>query len=253
MTTDDAIAAKKDLKTGFAKWQHGINQAQDDAKWSYWDCEIQRTVDAYNSHLNATPGYPSLNWKIIKAMVWVETGASHVEWHSRPMQIGVPGDQGLAAFLSGKEGGELIIPSKWKLLLHSSAVRERPEYNIRAGVGYLLMRIANFSHQSTLVADNQIFEVTVKPGDNLAKIARQQGSTIDTMLALNPQVNPALLRPGQVLNCRKASVKRTITGWRTINAETIARRYNGGGDPNYAKKLKYALEIIEKGKDMLCQ
>lgn len=252
MTTDDATAAKEDLKTGFEKWQDGINKAQDDPKWSSWDCEIQRTVDAYNSHLNTTPGYQPLSWKIIKAMAWVGISAGRGEWHSSPMQIDFPGDKGLVAFLSGKEGGELIIPPKWKLLLHSSTVRKRPEYNIRAGVGYLLMRMANFSHQNTLAADNKIFEVTVKPGDNLAKIARQQGSTIDTLLALNPQLNPALLRPGQVLHCRKASVKRTITGWRTINADTIAQRYNGGGDPSYAKKLKYVLEIIEKGKDTLC-
>lgn len=253
MTTDNVTAPANAFGTAFEKWRDGIDNAPGDPRWSSWDCEIQRTVDAYNSHLAAASGYPSLSWTLIKAVLWVETGAGSSEWHVRPMQTGVGDDEGMAAFLSGKEGGELIIPPAWKLLLLSSTVRQRPEYNIRAGAGYLLMRMAHFSHQSMVAADGKIFDVTIKSGDSLAKIARQQGSTLDIMLRLNPEMNPALLPPGKTVKCQKASIRRTITGWRAFNAETIAQRYNGGSDPLYANKLKYALEIIEKGKEILCQ
>ena len=249
MTTDMATAAARAPGIDFETWRDGISQAPGDPAWHYWDSEILLAVDAYNRHLAATAGYRPLSWTLIKAMLWVDTGAGHGEWRTRPMQIGSRGDKSLTTFLSGKEGGELIIPPAWKLLLLSGAVRNRPEYTLRAGIGYLLMRMANFSHQSIAAPDSKVFDVTVKPGDSIAKIARQQSSTPDALLALNPQINPALLRPGQVLKCRKASLRRTITGWRTINADAIARDVNRAGDPHYARKLRYALEMIEKGRD----
>ncbi len=126
-------------KTGFEKWQDGINKAVNNSKWDYWDCEIQRTVMAYNRHLARSAGYVSLNWKLIKAMVWVEMGANHSEWCFRPMQIGVKGDPGMKSFLFGKEGGALILPPVWKTILTADSVRTNPENNIRAGVGYLLI------------------------------------------------------------------------------------------------------------------
>jgi hypothetical protein len=32
-----------------------------------------------------------------------------------------------------------------------------------------------------------------------------------------------------------------ISGWRTIDAQFVADRYNGGGDPAYAEKIAYVL------------
>ena len=40
---------------------------------------------------------------------------------------------------------------------------------------------------------------TVKPGDWLFKIAREQGVSPQTLIAANPGINPNFLRPGQVL------------------------------------------------------
>lgn len=91
-------------RTGFEKWQDGMRAAATDASWNAWDCEIQRVATLYNRHLSGTAGYVALDWQMVKAMVWVETGAHHPEWKTRPMQIGNAGDPGLASFLSGKEG-----------------------------------------------------------------------------------------------------------------------------------------------------
>jgi hypothetical protein len=99
-------------------------------------------------------------------------------------------------------------------------------------------------------ADSKVYEITVKAGDSVDKIAKSQGSTIDTLKKLNPTA--AVLRSGQVLKCQKASIRRVITSWRHISATSIAQRYNGGGDPNYAKKLDYALMLVRKGEAALC-
>ncbi|WP_250153617.1 LysM peptidoglycan-binding domain-containing protein [Cedecea lapagei] len=249
--TPSSTPAQKTPRTGFEKWQDGINKAPGDTRWNAWDCDIQRVVDGYNRHLSSTPGYRTLDWHLIKAMVWVETGALSSEWHFRPMQIGVMGDPGMTSFLSGKEGGELILPDAWKKQLTVATIRTTPLNNLRAGIGYLLMRMAQFEHRTILTVDSKIYDVTVKPGDSLAKIAKAQGSTLELLQKLNPQVK--ILRVGQTLKCQKANARRVIAGWRSISTTTIALRYNGGGDPNYSRKLDYALSLIKKGKSALCK
>ncbi|WP_332309426.1 LysM domain-containing protein [Burkholderia ubonensis] len=119
------------------------------------------------------------------------------------------------------------------------------------GVGYLLMKMANYEYRSIPAADSRIYEVVVKPGDNLDKIAKAQGSTVDTLKKLNPMTT--VLRPGQVLKYHKASVQRVITSWRSISTTSIAQRYNGGGDPNYATKLDYVLLALRQGKTATCE
>jgi hypothetical protein len=237
-------------KTGIEKWQDGINKAVGDAKWNTWDCEIQMAVNEYNRHLSGTAGYMRLDWQLIKAMLWVESGAANSEWKSMPMRIGVPGDPGLTSLLSGDEGGDLILPPAWKGRLTVSSARVIPAHNIRAGIGYLLMKMANYEYRSVPDADSNVYEVTVKPGDNLEKIAKAQGSTVDTLKKLNPTT--IVLRPGQVLKYQKASVRRVITSWRHISTVLIAQRYNGGGDTHYATKLDYTLNAVRKGRAAVC-
>ena len=244
------MAVQAPSKAGFDKWQDGINKAVGDSKWNSWDCEIQMAVNEYNRHLSGTGGYMPLDWQLIKAMIWVESGANNSEWNIKPMQIGVPGDPGMTSLLSGNEGGDLILPPDLKGRLTTGTVRTIPAHNIRAGIGYLLMRMANFEYRSTLGADAKVYEIAVKPGDSLDKIAKAQGSTVDTLKKLNPTA--AVLRPGQVLKYQKASVQRVITSWWHISTSLIAQRYNGGGDPNYAKKLDHALSLVRKGKAALC-
>lgn len=117
-------------------------------------------------------------------------------------------------------------------------------------IGYLLMRMANYEHRSVPATDTKIHEVTVKAGDSLDKIARAQGTTLEVLTKLNPTAG--VLRPGQVLKYQKASIQRVISGWRPLSTTQIAQRYNGGGDPNYAKKLDFALEQVRKAKGAAC-
>ncbi|MDA8454933.1 LysM peptidoglycan-binding domain-containing protein [Acidovorax sp. GBBC 3334] len=244
------MAVQASPKTGFEKWQEGINGALDDARWSSWDCEIQMAVNEYNRHLSGVAGYTSLDWQLIKAMVWVETGAENSQWMTKPMQIGVVGDPGMSSLLSGNEGGDLILSTEWKARLTPITVRTNPAHNIRAGIGYLLMKAGNYEYRSVPNADARVYQVTVKPGDSFDKIARSQGITVEILKQLNP--GSMVLRPGQVLKYQKASMQRVITNWRNLSTNMVAQRYNGGGDPNYAKKLDYALSLIRKGKAAVC-
>lgn len=101
------------------------------------------------------------------------------------------------------------------------------------------------------VGNAKWYEVTVKAGDSLDKIAKNNCSTIEVLKNLNPTAN--ILRPGQTLKYQKASVQRVVTGWRSLTTTSIALRYNSMQRyPNYAKKLDFALDLIRKGNVVLC-
>lgn len=236
-------------KSGLEKWQDGINRAVGDVKWNEWDCEVQRAVNEYNRHLSTTPGFRSLDWQLIKAMIWVETGAESKKWATNPMQIGNPGDPGLKALLSGREGGDLILPLAWQKQLSISSATTDPVHNIRAGTGYLLMRIANYAMRSVPGPDLAIYEVRVKAGDSMAKLAKAHGSTEEIMRKLNPTA--VVLMPGQYLKYQRASLKKVIIGWKLITTSSIATYYNVG-DSMYSRKLDYALALIRQGKAAVC-
>jgi len=235
-------------RTGFESWADGIDKANE--QWNTYDCDIRSAVGEYNLHLSHTPGYVPLDWRVIKAMLWVETGANVLDWKSRPMQIGNAQDAGLMALLGDREGGSLIVPPSLRVTLSVNSVRTEPISNIGAGIGYLLMRMATFGFKSVLDTDNKIYEVTVRDRDSLEKIARAQGSTPEIMKKLNPSAQ--LLKAGQVLKYQKAVVRKVITGWMPLTPSSIAIRYNVG-DPAYARKMNHALPAVRNGSQAACK
>jgi len=135
------------------------------------------------------------------------------------------------------------------LTVHS--VRTNPSHNIRAGIGFLLMRMANYEHVSVVAKDAKIQQVKVQPGDSLAKIADAHGSTLEVMRKLNPHA--ITLRPGQSVNIQKASVQQVIAGWRPVTPMSVAVRYNSmRRDKNYAKKLSHAYGLVSQGREESC-
>jgi len=231
-------------KTGYEKWQETIDQAKSDPRWHAYDAEIMLAVGEFNRYLSRMKGYFPLDWRLIKAMIWTESGGpDSPAWNFRPMQIGKPGDPGLHALLSGKEGGEVIMPPELKNRLSVGNVGI-PSLNIRAGIAYLLMRCASYGFvQVADVSDSKIYEYKVKPGDSLDKIARMQGTTIGVLRKLNPSA--AVLMPGQSIRYQKASNQKVVTRWQPITTMSIAQKYNTDlGDPNYARKLDYCLSVM---------
>jgi hypothetical protein len=235
-------------ESGLQRWQVGIDRAG--AAWDVYDCDLRSVVSEYNRHLVDTNGYFPLDWKIVKAMLWVETGGGSPDWRRKPMQIGNHDDPGLASLLLGDEGGQLIIPPSMQPGLSMGSATSDPVQNIRAGVGYLLMRHAIYANQSVLSADTRIHEVTAAPGDSLDRIAKAQGSTAEVMKRLNPSVHT--VHAGDLLRYQRATVKRVITGWRPLSADGIARRYNRG-DSRYAEKMGYASAAINMRVEAACR
>ncbi|HLJ45202.1 MAG TPA: LysM domain-containing protein [Bryobacteraceae bacterium] len=244
-----AVHAKHE-KTAYEKWQETIDEALTDNAWDEYDCDIWRIVAEYNKFLGGTPGYKPLDWKTVKAMLWTESGGpSNAAWKSRPMQIGNSGDPGLKALLGGQEGGSLIIPPSLKSGLTVQIAGADPRMNIRAGVGYLLMRCAKFDQLTT--TEGPVVPYTIKPGDSFDKIARENGSTPATLQKLNPTAK--VLMPKQTISIQKAKTRTVIVGWEPITNATIANKYNTR-DGRYADKLAYCLTIIERSKRGLqCQ
>lgn len=124
-----------------------------------------------------------------------------------------------------------------------------PAFNIQAGLAYLYERMA-LSDNTTSIRDAKDTEehkhVVVK-GENADKIARHEGTTLEELQASNPDVDLVHVELKQELLYHKASKPLRITGWLTFDADTIAKRYNGGGDPDYAEKLRYVVgKLTEK-------
>lgn len=224
------------------KWIDTIEQAIDDDTWDAYDAVIQAEVQYYKTQL-ARLALPQVNWLLIKAMVWTETGGpSNPSWTSRPMQIGNPGDPALAVLQGGKEGSDLIMSSSLKEAIRMRRTDE-PNINIQAGIAYLYTRMAQSEIRSVVdPVDRTIHSYTVVAGDSLDKISRKVGTTVDELRASNPG-QTALIRPGQELTYHKAQHQRVIIAWRAFNATTIALRYNVG-DPAYAEKLTYIVDTV---------
>lgn len=229
--------------TPYERWQATVRQGVTDPAWSSYDADLRRMAAEINGHLGATPGYRILDWVFIKAMIWTESGAAHREWTRKPLQIGVTGDPGLAAVLGPDEGGPLIFPPAWRRGLTTQTARTDPQHNLHAGIAYLMMRLAYFDWRDVVPTGAPIREVTVRSGDNYDNIARRHGSTAAHVTSLN--ATPAnRLRVGQAVRVQAAVRTQLITGWRTLDAQTAAERYNGGGDARYADKINYCLSLI---------
>lgn len=229
-------------ETGFEGWKNGIDRAN--GEWDLYDPDIQRIVLQYNMHLRDTPHFRPLDWRLVKAMLSTESGPHRKEWKTKPLQIGVRGDPGLNALLYGNEGSELVVPPC--CVLNAANVTANPRMNVAAAVGYLLMRMADYGVST--VRDGPVFEVNAGVGDSLASLARKNRSTVETMQKLNPGVH--IIRQGQTLKCQRASIQKVIVGWKLFAYSTVARRYNGNGQPSgdawYAKKLEYAHAATKK-------
>ena len=238
-----AVKTPSPQKTPYEKWQDTLRAGKTDSRWAKYDGLVEATVNEFNARLTKVgTSYRTLDKRLIKAMVWVESGGpDNAAWSTRPMQMGNPGDPGMAALLGGKEGGDLILTAEQRRALAAGV--GNPAANILAGTAYLLMRAASFAHKSVAsTTDAKVYEVTVTAGDNLEKIAKANGTTVDMLQGSNPAAK-AMIKPGQMLKFRKASVLQVITGWQTVNTAFAANKYNVG-DTNYKAKLEFCLSLM---------
>lgn len=243
----NALTAKP--KTSYEKWQDTVNMGITDTRWDQYDDTIKAVVSEFNSRLGKKSRYaespmPRLDWKWVKAVIWVESGGpSNPMWKTRPMQIGNPNDKGLGVLKRGDEASNIVMDEKLKANLIQI---NTPTVNIKAGTAYLLNRLSRSTFKSLRSGtDKTPHEYTVISGDSFDKIAKKNDTTIDELKKSNP-AKVAMIKPGDKLKYYKAKSERVIHGWRAISALTIAGRYNVG-DPKYSKKLTYVFnELLPK-------
>lgn len=228
-------------------WKRTVEDGVTNKAWDAYDQTIKAEVSAYNTRFAKTPNYKAVEWKLMKAMTWVESGAQSSDWKTFPMQIGkLPKDAGYSVIKGLKDGADVIMSDALKKDIKDGSINE-PKLNVRAGIAYVFVRMAETKFDSIYdETDKTTHEYTVLEGDSLDKIAKKVGSTLDVLRRLNPSVT--ILRSKQKIFYRKASFRRVIKDWKTFDTKTVARQYNGKGDPDYAAKLDYVLELFKKIK-----
>jgi LysM repeat protein len=228
-------------------WTNTVDNGVANASWDAYVATIQTEVQVYNTRF-AGSGYTAVDWKLCKAILWVESGGpTSPAWTKRVMQIGNPGDPAYGTLKGGGSTVSLIVSTSLASDLQHKSIDD-PQLNIRAAIAFLFLRMAQFEDKSVIdPAETADHTYTVVPGDNLSAIGRKVGTTVEVLKAMNPGADK-MIKPGQVLKYRKAAVRTVIVGWRAFNTANIAQRYNGNGDPNYAEKLNYVLDLFTKLK-----
>jgi hypothetical protein len=242
----EAFMGPSDADKGWENWTKTVDDGITNKAWDEYDELIKTETADYNKRLAGTTRFVLIDWKIFKAMVWAESGGpSNPAWKTRPMQIGHQKDPGYAALKNQEGAAQVVMSAKLKEDIKGDI--KKPVLNIRAGIAYALSRLAEFKDMSVYdPKDATVREYTVVPGDNLYDIATKKvESTEAAMKELNPTAK--VLQPGQKLKCRKASIKRIITGWRAITPSNLYTYYNKG-DLRYAQKLTYVLALFPRLK-----
>jgi hypothetical protein len=225
-------------------WKRTIDDALTNRDWDAYDPLIQRETSEYNRRLGDSQGFSFLEWRLFKAMVWVESGGPHGRvWLGRVMQIGNRGDPGLGVLRQSAEGSNLVMSDALKRDIQGNA--NEPNLNIRAGMAYVLTKLLQTATRSVNDPnDGEHPPHVVISGDSLERIARNLGTTVEALQEDNPGVGT--LRLGQEIRWHRASRQQLITGWRAFTAANVARYYNGNRDSEYAAKLNYCMGIIER-------
>ena len=220
------------------RWELGRDEAikKKPALWNIHDFTIQDALDVYTRHLQTTPGFMPIDWQKIKAMLWTETAASEPAWLDAPMQCGVNGDTGLVDLLT-LPAGKLMLPPEYANKFTATKVPHNAALNIQAGTGVLRLRMATHG----MIADRT-------PAAFAVATAQEQIAKATLMMVAAVQKVPgprSLLVHNPIHTAKtKGSYRYAVTGWRPFDFETIAARYNGGGDGNYPGKLQHCYNII---------
>ncbi|HEY1744769.1 MAG TPA: hypothetical protein VGG18_16490 [Granulicella sp.] len=243
-------------------WTRGIPTDPADPKnaaWNQYDATIRDAVRTYDRHLQGQGGYfpnVTLNWLLVKAMCWTETGPGSQEWATKPAQIGVikgnVTDPGLADLLSGKPKSQLILPPEYApggpLQITLANTRQIPEFNVRAGIGYLLLKAAITSKLSVLPPEVPFSHYTAVARDNFSVIGGKVHTTVDELLRDNPNPGkpsqPRPIFPGNDVLYKPAA--EHITGWKTIDAAFAASSYNIKNVALYTTRIAYCLSILQR-------
>ena len=228
-----------------SKWTATMDAAVADQRSSAYDQTIQAELRDYTTRLGSTPGYTEPSYKLIKALLLIESGGPAAPaWTGRVAQIGNLGDAGYGVLKSGAENSALVMSPDFRGALASKPISDSV-LNVRAAIALIFTKAVQAATGSVVDArDPQLRQHVVSKGDTFGRIARTESSTVPDIRASNPGISPTL-RLKEKINYHHATMVSQITGWSLIDATFLARRYNGGGDPDYEEKLRYVVGLLK--------
>ncbi|MCK5002573.1 MAG: LysM peptidoglycan-binding domain-containing protein [Gammaproteobacteria bacterium] len=243
------------------KWKTGMKRAIKDTsvEWDKYDGVIKKEVSSYAKRFPATKQW---NYKYIKAMVWIESGGPYFEkgvhWRTKPMQIGrYRADPAYGVLVKGGQNSDLIMSTQLKNEIKKGGALKDPKVNIKAGIAYLYTMMIKEIED---VFDSVEYEYKAVSGDNLSKIAKKCGTTIQELKNRSKKKNDKIAI-GESLKYRKL-VKRRPKSFKFFTAVNIANNYNYDygsrrnkktvslkngkkpGDPYYHEKITYLIKDI---------
>lgn len=207
-----------------------------DERWSVWDDTIKATVNLYNKKFEKSATYNKLDWRLIKAQVWTEVmgGPDLADWDLLPMQIGkFKQDQGFAVVSNGLDHSELVVDATTRDTIKKD---HKKANNILAGVSYDVHLAAMYKYVE--VIDDPTNKEHELGKETLTDVAKSLKTTVPILMRLNKLTEESArkLRPGVKLTYQLGHSEWQIVGWRAWN--DALKAYNGGGDPNYMKKIE---------------
>lgn len=223
------------------KWTATMDAAVADPRAAAYDQTVQSELRDYTARLGSTRGYVEPSFRLIKALLLIESGGPAASsWRGRVAQIGNPGDPGYGVLKAGAENSALVMSPDLRARLADTPIND-PTLNVRAAIALIFAKAVQATTTSVVdPADPLMRQHVVGKGDSLSRIARIERSTVPDIRASNPAVSPSLHLKEKV-NYHHASMVSQVSGWSTIDAGFLARKYNGGGDLDYADKLNYVL------------
>jgi LysM repeat protein len=229
-------------------WIATIDAAIKNPASGAFDSTIKNELDGYTARLAKTPGFIPFSPSIFKAMALTESGGpTNYAWKTKPMQIGVHGDPGYGVLVKHAENSDIIMSQQLQVDIATKSINE-PTLNVRAAIALVLTKAAKFARQSeTDSVDKAVHTYTVTKGDSLYEIAQKERTTVQDIETSSGGIG-TLIHPGQHLHFHRAHMVTEIVGWQAIDAQFLADRYNGGGDPAYANKITYVLAKLSPSK-----
>jgi len=240
------------------EWKSGREKAIGNPDWYIYDNTIRKLVSEINQHLSMSKNieqYKPLDWKLIKAMIWTETGATSAAWKTKTMQIGNNKDDGILEVTvpARPRKYNIIVPRNWDKYLKNKGdmIKTNPEYNIRAGIALLMIKMSETEKDKTVYDNEKEFTYEVVRGDlGYSSIAKKIGTTQGVLTTLN---GIKAIHPGDKLKYKQAHLEQYIPGWKLFTPQNIQIQYNGDpkrataskpGDLNYADKFEYVYGLI---------
>ena len=199
------------------EWKAGRKKVIGNSDWESYDDTIRKLVSEINQHLSTSKNiehYTPLDWKLVKAMIWTETGATSAAWKTRPMQIGNIGDEGILEVTvpARPRKYNIIVPKTWDKYLKNKTdmIKSNPEYNIRAGIALLMIKMSEKEKDRIVYDDEKVYNYEVVKGDfGYSSIAKKIDTTQSVLTKLN---GVKIIHPGDKLKYKKAHLEQYIPG-----------------------------------------